>query len=453
MLKSVNPANGELLAEFPPHSDAQVEQALAAAARAQADWRLQTVGARSDLLIKMARVLRENAQTYARIIVAEMGKPLAEALAEVEKSAWCCEYYAANAAQMLADETVATSARDSYISYHPLGVILAIMPWNYPFWQVFRFLAPALAAGNGAILKHASNVPQAALAVADVMAKSGAPKGLFEALLVSASKVEGLIKDPRIAAVTLTGSTEVGMVVAAQAGSVIKKQVLELGGSDPFIILRDADLEQAAKVAAKARFHNAGQSCISPKRFIVEAAIADEFAAAFCAHVDALRVGDPMQSGIDVGPMARRNLRAELHEIVTATCAAGAKLVRGGEMPEGPGAFYPPTVLDGVTPDMAAFKIETFGPVANIVRAKDVDDAIALANQTEFGLGASLWTQDNDLARELMRRIEAGAVFLNSMVASDPRIPFGGIKMSGYGRELGVLGIREFTNIKTNMIA
>ncbi len=453
MLRSVNPATGTMRAEFAPHSDADIDRALSAAVDAQASWRRVAVEDRVKVLSKLAQVLRANQSDYARIMTEEMGKPIGEALAEVEKCAWCCDYYAEQAPTMLADEPVSTAASESYVSYDPLGVVLAVMPWNYPFWQVFRFLAPALAAGNGAVLKHASNVPECALMIADAVKKAGLPDGLFATLLISASKVEGLIKDPRIAAVTLTGSTEVGMIIAAQAGSVIKKQVLELGGSDPFIVLADADLDKAAQVAAKARFHNAGQSCISPKRFIVEAKIADDFVDALCAHVDQIKVGDPLASDTTMGPMARSNLRSDLHEIVAATIATGARVIRGGAPSDGAGAFYPPTLLDGVEAAMPSFRIETFGPVGNIVRAADARAAISLANDTEFGLGASLWTGDIEKGRSLMRDIDAGAVFLNSMVASDPRIPFGGIKMSGYGRELGVLGLREFTNIKTNMIA
>jgi succinate-semialdehyde dehydrogenase / glutarate-semialdehyde dehydrogenase len=453
MLRSVNPATGTVRAEFAPHSDADIDRALSAAVDAQVLWRRVAVEDRVKALGKLAHVLRENRADYARIMTEEMGKPIRESLAEVEKCAWCCDYYAEQAPAMLADETVSTSATESYISYDPLGVVLAVMPWNYPFWQVFRFLAPALAAGNGAILKHASNVPECATMIADAVQKAGLPEGLFATLLVSASKVESLIKDPRIAAVTLTGSTEVGMIIAAQAGSVIKKQVLELGGSDPFIVLADADLDNAAQVAAKARFHNAGQSCISPKRFIVEEAVADEFIEALCAYVDKIKLGDPLADDTDMGPMARTNLRADMHEIVAATIAAGARAIRGGSPSAGIGAFYPPTLLDGVDASMPSFRIETFGPVGNIVRASDAKTAIALANDTEFGLGASLWTTDIEKGRVLMRDIDAGAVFMNALVASDPRIPFGGIKMSGYGRELGVLGLREFTNIKTNVIA
>jgi succinate-semialdehyde dehydrogenase/glutarate-semialdehyde dehydrogenase len=378
-----------------------------------------------------------------------MGKPIAEAEAEVEKCAWNCDFYAEKAEEFLAPEPVASNASASMVVFDPLGVVLAIMPWNYPFWQLFRFLAPALAAGNGAVLKHASNVPQCALAIEEVVREAGAPAGLFRTLLIGASAVESLIEDPRIAAVTLTGSTEVGSLVASQAGRQLKKQVLELGGSDPFIVLADADVQEAAAVATRARFQNVGQSCIAAKRFIVEESVADAFVAALCAKVEAFVVGDPMQRETNIGPLARANLRDDLHSQVERSVAAGAELRAGGKPIDGPGFFYPPTILDRVSPDMAAFAEETFGPAAAVIRVRDAEEAIELANATEFGLGAALWTRDLARAGELARRIEAGAVFINGMVASDPRLPFGGIKKSGYGRELGVFGIREFTNIKT----
>jgi succinate-semialdehyde dehydrogenase/glutarate-semialdehyde dehydrogenase len=350
---------------------------------------------------------------------------------------------------MLADEPVASSATDSAVVFDPLGVVLAIMPWNYPFWQLFRFAAPAFLAGNGAILKHANNVPQCALAIEEVMRDAGCPQGLFHTLLIDASEVARLIEDERIAAVTLTGSTEVGRVVASQAGRVLKKQVLELGGSDPFIVLADADVAAAATVAVKARFINNGQSCVNAKRFIVEESVADRFVMAFCAGVERLRVGDPLEPTTQIGPLARANLRDTLHKQVERSIAAGATLRLGGKFVDGDGFGYAPTVLDHVRPDMAAFCEETFGPAAAVIRVSDADAAIRLANQSEFGLGAALWSRDLARARQLARRIDAGAVFINGMVASDPRLPFGGIKQSGYGRELGSYGLREFVNIKT----
>ncbi|OYY12894.1 MAG: NADP-dependent succinic semialdehyde dehydrogenase, partial [Rhizobiales bacterium 35-68-8] len=342
-----------------------------------------------------------------------------------------------------------SNASESAVVFDPLGVVLAIMPWNYPFWQFFRFAAPAFAAGNGAILKHANNVPQCALAIEEVMREAGCPEGLFRTLLIDSGAVAGLIADDRIAAVTLTGSTEVGMIVAAQAGRALKKQVLELGGSDPFIVLADADIDAAAAMAVKARFINVGQSCINAKRFIVEDAVADRFVEAFCAGVARLKMGDPLERDTNIGPMARANLRDTLHDQVERSVAAGAVLKAGGTPVDGPGFFYPATVLDHVGPDMAAACEETFGPVAAVIRVADAEAAIARANAIEFGLGAALWTSDVARGKALARRIEAGAVFVNGMTASDPRLPFGGIKKSGYGRELGVYGIREFVNIKT----
>jgi succinate-semialdehyde dehydrogenase/glutarate-semialdehyde dehydrogenase len=449
MFISINPATGEEIARFSAHTEADIDAALSAAVKAQAAWRQRSLAERVGLLTAMARTLRAGKVKYARMITMEMGKPLAEAEAEIEKCAFNCDFYADHAPKFLADEIIPSNASESGVMFDPLGVVLAIMPWNYPFWQFFRFAAPALAAGNGAILKHANNVPECALAIEQVMKESGCPDGLFRSLLIAPEQVARLIADDRIAAVTLTGSTEVGSIVASQAGKALKKQVLELGGSDPFIVLADADIDQAAEVAVKARFTNVGQSCINAKRFIVEDGIADRFVAAFCKGVAALRVGDPMAPGTQIGPLARANLRATLHDQVERTRAGGGEVRLGGALIDRPGFFYAPTVIDHVTPEMTAFREETFGPVAAIIRVKNADEAITLANQTEFGLGATLWTGDLARARMLARRIDAGAVFINGMVASDPRLPFGGIKRSGYGRELGSFGIREFVNIKT----
>ncbi|MFT4182755.1 MAG: NAD-dependent succinate-semialdehyde dehydrogenase [Rhizobium sp.] len=449
MLTSINPATGQEIARFDLHGDADIDTALASAARAQRSWRKVPVGERVTLLARMAGALRAGKDKYAAMITREMGKPIAEAEAEIEKCAYNCDFYAGHAVDYLADEPVQSNASESVVAFDPLGVVLAIMPWNYPFWQFFRFAAPAFAAGNGAILKHANNVPECALAIEDIMREAGCPEGLFRTLLIDASKVAGLIEDDRIAAVTLTGSTEVGAIVASQAGKALKKQVLELGGSDPFIVLADADLEQAAAVAVKARYINVGQSCVNAKRFIVEEGVADRFATLFCEGVARLKVGDPTERDTNIGPMARANLLAGLHAQVERTVAAGATLKMGGRPLDREGFYYAPTVLDHVTPDMAAFCEETFGPVAAIIRAKDAQEAIRLANQTEFGLGSALWTRDLSRAKALAREIDAGAVFINGMVASDPRYPFGGIKRSGYGRELGIYGIREFVNIKT----
>ncbi|HWL57278.1 MAG TPA: NAD-dependent succinate-semialdehyde dehydrogenase [Paracoccus sp. (in: a-proteobacteria)] len=446
-ITSINPATGTAIQTYALQDDAAVDAALAAAANAQREWRLVPIAERVKLLGRMAGVLRADKVRYAGMIVREMGKPLAEAEAEIEKCAYNCDFYAEHAPQYLADEPVPSNA-ETVVEFDPLGVVLAIMPWNYPFWQYFRFAAPALAAGNGAILKHANNVPECALAVQEVMERAGTPAGLTATLLIDNSKVAGIIADDRIAAVTLTGSTEVGAIVAAEAGRALKKQVLELGGSDPFIVLADADLEAAAEVAVKARYINVGQSCVNAKRFIVEEAVADRFTGLFVAKAAALKIGDPMERDTIIGPMARANLRDTLHDQVQRSVAEGAVLMLGGLPVAGEGFYYPPTVLDRVRPGMVAFVEETFGPVAAIIRAKDADEAIAMANDSEYGLGCAIWTEAGR-GRELARRIDAGAVFVNGMTASDPRYPFGGIKRSGYGRELGVYGIREFVNIKT----
>jgi len=448
-ITSVNPATNAPIKTFDLQDDAAIDAALAAASRAQRAWRQVPVTERVALLVRMAAALRSGKTRYAEMIVREMGKPLAEAEAEIEKCAYNCDFYAEHAARYLADEPVPSNASESVVAFEPLGVVLAIMPWNYPFWQYFRFAAPALAAGNGAILKHANNVPECALAVQEVMEAAGVPAGLTATLLIDNAKVAAIIADTRIAAVTLTGSTEVGAIVASQAGKALKKQVLELGGSDPFIVLADADLEAAAETAVKARYINVGQSCVNAKRFIVEDAVADRFAELFVEKAGALKIGDPMERDTQIGPMARENLRTALHEQVRCSVSEGAGLKLGGEPIEGDGFYYPPTVLDHVRPGMTVFREETFGPVAAIIRAKTVDDAIAMANDSEYGLGAALWTGDLVRARQLASRIDAGAVFINGMTASDPRYPFGGIKRSGYGRELGVYGIREFVNIKT----
>ena len=449
MPRSINPANGAVLATFDEADATAIESALARAAESQRAWRRQPPTERARLLARVAVVLRRHQDEWARLISLEMGKPLAEARGEIEKSAVTCDFYAAHAPAMLADQVVASNATDSRIVIDPLGVVLAVMPWNYPFWQALRGIAPAIAAGNALVLKHAANVPQCALALQRLFVEAEAPPGLFTTLLVGSGAVAGLIDDDRIAAVTFTGSTPVGRDIAARAGRALKKQVLELGGSDPFIVLADADVEAAAAVAVSARFQNTGQSCIAAKRFIVEAAIGDRFAAAFCAGVAKLVVGDPMDPATTQGPLARGNLRDELDRQVRAGIAEGARLLAGGRSKAGPGFYYQPTVLDHVSPGMTVAREETFGPAAAILRVPDAEAAVALANATEFGLGAALWTGDADRARALSREIDAGAVFVNGLVASDARLPFGGVKQSGYGRELGHHGLQEFTNIKT----
>ncbi len=448
-IESINPATEEVPATFDEFSPAQIEEALQQAHEAFRGWRSTSFEERGACLRAAARVLRAQKSRWASLLTLEMGKPIVEAEAEIEKCAWGCDFYAEHAARFLADERVETNAQDSYVAFQPLGVVLAIMPWNFPFWQVFRFAAPALMAGNGVVLKHASNVPQSALAAEEVLRLAGLPQGLFRTVLVQGARVEPLIADPRIQAVTLTGSSDVGEHVAGAAGRALKKHVLELGGSDPFVVLADADLEAAVATAVRARNQNNGQSCIAAKRFIVEEAVADAFAARFAAAVGALRVGNPMERETNVGPLARGDLRDTLARQVEESVKQGARAVVGGTPLAGTGYYYAPTVLEGVSDTMPAFREETFGPVAAVVRARDADDAVRLANDTVYGLGANLWTRDLERARQLARRIEAGNVFVNSMVASDPRLPFGGVKRSGYGRELGVFGIREFTNIQT----
>ncbi|MFN8635582.1 MAG: NAD-dependent succinate-semialdehyde dehydrogenase [Chloroflexota bacterium] len=449
VMQSINPATEEVLETFQEHTPQEVESALDQVYEKQKQWRTTSFAERTAGLMSLARVLRENKAAFAGTITAEMGKPIVEAEAEVEKCAWNCEYYAQNAERFVTPEPADIGVTESYVAFEPLGVVLAIMPWNFPFWQVIRFLAPALMAGNTAILKHASNVPKAALSIEQAVKQAGLPDGVFRTLLVPGSKVEPLIGDPRIAAITLTGSSEVGERVASTAGRHLKKQVLELGGSDPFVVLADADLNAAATTAARARNQNSGQSCIASKRFIVEESVADEFVERFSEAVSAMRVGDPSARETNVGPLARPDLRETLIAQVDASLNRGAKAIIGGKAIDRRGYFYAPTVLDGVSLDMPAFREETFGPVAAVVRVKDPDEAVTLANDTEYGLGAALWTSDLERAKLLARRIEAGAVFVNGMVASDPRMPFGGVKRSGYGRELGAFGIREFTNIQT----
>jgi acyl-CoA reductase-like NAD-dependent aldehyde dehydrogenase len=449
VVQSINPTTEDILETFEESSEQHIDRTLQQAHDAQRRWRATSFGERAARLQNVARVLRAQKARLAALATSEMGKPIVEAEAEVEKCAWNCDFYAEHAAEVLTNEHVATNATESYVAFEPLGVVLAIMPWNFPFWQVMRFAAPALMAGNAAVLKHASNVPGCALAIEDVFSAAGLPEGVFRTLLVPGSRVEGIIADPRIAAVTLTGSSDVGERVASAAGRHLKKQVLELGGSDPFIVLADADLEAAAATAVRARNQNNGQSCIAAKRFIVEEAVADQFTQKFAAAVKALRVGDPMLRETNIGPLARGDLRDALSDQVERSVSRGAHPVVGGSPLAGKGFFYAPTVLDGVAHDMPAFREETFGPVAAVIHARDADHAVQLANDTEYGLGAALWTGDVQAAKDLARRIEAGSVFINGMVASDPRLPFGGVKHSGYGRELGSYGIKEFVNIQT----
>jgi succinate-semialdehyde dehydrogenase / glutarate-semialdehyde dehydrogenase len=450
VIQAVNPATEEVIGEYPLHSDAEVESALAAASAAAQVARAQPLEARVKLLRNLAAGLRHGRDELARLISTEMGKPIAEAEAEVEKCAGCCDFYASAGPAQLADEVVdvATPER-GLVVFEPLGVVLAVMPWNFPLWQVFRFFAPALLAGNVAVLKHASNVPGCALAIQRLVEAAGAEPGLLRTVLIPGSAVGRLIADPRVAAVTLTGSTEVGREVASAAGAVIKKQVLELGGSDPFVVLDDANVEEVALAAARARNQNAGQSCIAAKRFIVAAGIVDEFAERLAAAVADLAVGDPLDRATRLGPLARRDLRDSLASQVERSVGDGARVLSGGGRPERPGYFFEGTVVTDVTPEMAVFNEETFGPVAAVIASTSEAASVDLANRTEYGLGASVWTSDPERGLAVARRIDAGSVFVNGQVASDPRFPFGGVKLSGYGRELGVTGAREFTNVKT----
>jgi succinate-semialdehyde dehydrogenase/glutarate-semialdehyde dehydrogenase len=404
-------------------------------------------------MLRAAEILESEKEAFGRIMVTEMGKTLKSAMEEAAKSAWGCRYYAENAERFLADEVVPTTASRSFVTFQPIGPVLAIMPWNFPFWQVFRFAAPALMAGNVGLLKHASNVPQCALAIEEIFRRAGFAEGVFQTLLIDTAQVKSVIEDRRVAAVTLTGSNAAGSQVASAAGKVIKPTVLELGGSDPFIVMPGADLDAAVQTAVKARVVNNGQSCIAAKRFIVADAVADEFERRFVAGMEALVVGDPMDPKTDVGPLATEAQLSTIAGQVDQSVQAGARVLTGGRRLDRPGWYYAPTVLAGITPDAPAYYEEVFGPVALVFRVKGIDDAIRLANDSPFGLGASAWTRNDAERARFIAEIEAGMVFINAMVASDPRVPFGGVKESGYGRELGHYGIREFVNMKTAWIA
>ena len=450
---SINPATGATLETFAETTPAALERILDQALAAHQSWWRCSYAQRAQAMREAGRLLRKRKTDHARTMALEMGKPLKQGEAEAEKCAWVCDYYAEHAERFLADQPRETDASKAFVRFDPIGPVLAIMPWNFPFWQVFRFAAPALMAGNAGLLKHAPNVTRCALEIEAIFHEAGFPEGLFRALILANEAAAAVIADPRVRAVTLTGSDRAGSQVAEQAGRHLKKTVLELGGSDPFIVLGDADVEQAARSAAEARLLNSGQSCIAAKRFIVVEPVADRFLDAFVAAMRAQRMGDPLAPDTQIGPQARYDLRANLHRQVEESVRRGARLLLGGTLPEGPGFFYAPTVLAAVEQGMPAFDEEVFGPVAAVIRVKDESQAVRVANASRYGLGASVWTADSAQGERLARDLEAGSVFVNGLVKSDPRLPFGGIKRSGYGRELSEYGLKEFVNIKTVWVA
>ena len=453
-IESINPATGESVASYDEMSVEEVTRTLELADASQKEWQQTSFDERATLLRKAADNLRERSDELARLMAVEMGKPLAGGRSEVDKCAWVCEYYADNAEDFLSDEMIETDASRSYVACEPLGVVLAVMPWNFPLWQVYRFAAPALMAGNGAVLKHASNVFGSAFAIEDNFRSAGVPDNVFRTLPISSSQVADVIENDIVKAVTLTGSTPAGRAVAKTAGAVLKKCVLELGGSDAYVVLEDADLEQAAETCVASRLINSGQSCIAAKRFIVVESVRERFEELFLEQMQGATMGDPLDDGVTVGPQAREDLRDELHEQTQKSIDKGARCLLGGEIPDGDGAFYPPTVLTGVEPGMPAFDEELFGPVAAIIGAADEAEAIRLANNSVFGLGAAVFTQDLERGERIARgELQAGCCFVNAFVKSDPRLPFGGIKQSGFGRELSHYGIKEFVNLKTVYVA
>jgi len=449
-IESLNPATGQPIKAYDEMTPDEVTAAIEQVHEAFLDWRRTDFSTRAELMRGAARILRESANEYARLMAEEMGKVLGEGRAEVEKCAWCCDFYAENAAAFMEPEEIETEASRSFVAYRPLGVILAVMPWNFPFWQVFRFAAPALMAGNVGILKHASNVPGCALAIEEVFRKAGFPENSFRTLLIGSSQVDAVIGNRRVKAVTLTGSTPAGRAVAGKAGDVLKKSVLELGGSDPYVVLEDADLEEAVTTCVTSRLINAGQSCIAAKRFVVVESIRESFETGYVEQMRAKKMGNPMEEDTAVGPQARHDLRDELHQQVVKSIEMGARCLLGGKIPDDTGAYYPPTVLADVRKGMPAYDEELFGPVAAIIPASDEAEAIRIANDSIFGLGAAVFTSDIEKGERIAtEELEAGCCFVNALVKSDPRLPFGGVKESGYGRELSHFGIREFVNIKT----
>lgn len=449
-MKSVNPATGKVLEKYEEMDDAKLNDIAQKAAGGQQNWRQQSFDDRAELLRNAAEILEQRKSEFAELMASEMGKPLAQGESEIEKCAWVCNYYADKAEGFLKDQIISTDAEKSYVTFNPLGTVLAIMPWNFPFWQLFRFAAPALMAGNAAILKHASNVPGCAVAIEEVLHEAGIPEQVFRTVIASSDQIQDLISNPKVAAVTLTGSTRAGKAVAAKAGKHLKKSVLELGGSDPYIILADADIEQAAETCVASRLINSGQSCIAAKRFIVVEDVYDPFLEQIVEGMKSKKVGDPFDKSTDVGPMARENLRDGLHRQVQKSVEAGAECILGGEISNQDGAYYPPTVLTNVSPGMPAYEEELFGPVASVIKVRDEKEAINVANDTKFGLGAAVFSEDVKHAEKIaVEELEAGCCFVNEFVKSDPRLPFGGVKHSGFGRELSHFGIQEFVNIKT----
>ena len=448
-IATTNPANGEVLRTFEPLSPAQIDAKLRLATDAFVRHRDTTFAERARMMNKAADILETEKEALARLMTLEMGKTFRSAVDEAVKCAWACRYYAENAERFLAEEVIQTTATRSSVRYQPLGLILVIMPWNYPFWQVFRFIAPGLMAGNVGLLKHASNVPQCALKIEEILLQAGFPEGVFQTLLIGSDQVDRILDDPRVMAATLTGSDGAGVQVGVSAAKRIKKVVLELGGNDPFIVMPSANLEEAVTIAVKARTSNNGQSCIAAKRFIVDESIADKFEAAFVNKMRALKMGDPMDEKTELGPLATADAVKSLHADVEKSVAAGARVLTGGKPAAGPGFYYPATVLTDVPQNSPAGCEELFGPVASLFRVRGIEQAIQLANNSRFGLGASAWTNDEKERTRFIDELQAGMVFINQMVASDPRVPFGGVKRSGHGRELGIYGIREFSNIKT----
>jgi succinate-semialdehyde dehydrogenase/glutarate-semialdehyde dehydrogenase len=448
-IQTINPATGKIIQAFDSLTTSQVNEKIDLAHAAYLEWRNVTFGLKSELMKNSARILRDRKSEFGKILTLEMGKPIVQAIAEVEKCALVCDYYADNAEKILNEEIVSTDASESYVRFDPLGIILAIMPWNFPFWQVFRFAAPALMAGNVCLLKHASNVPMSATAIEEIFMQAGFPKNTFQTLLIESPAVEEILNNPKVKAATLTGSEPAGMKVAESCGKVLKKTVLELGGSDPFIVLENADINAAVKTAITARLINNGQSCIAAKRFIVVKKVYDEFESKFVELMKRVKVGDPMDTETELGPIARKDLMFELEDQVKRSVKNDAKILCGGSRMDKEGYYFEPTILANVLPGTPAYEEEIFGPVAILIKAKDEADAIRIANDSQFGLGASLWTTNIEKAKQLAAKIESGSVFINGMVKSDPRLPFGGIKNSGYGRELSHYGIKEFVNIKT----